>query len=197
MKNTIVLATRNRHKVEEIKLLFSDSVFNLISLSDLPAVPEVEETGETFIENAVIKARQYYLYHKIAVISEDSGLVVPSLNGAPGIYSARYAGEEANYKANNKKLLAEMTDFAGTKRRAYFVCCAVYWDKNTSFSAEGRIDGLITEQESGQSGFGYDPVFLVPDLGKTLAELEPAHKNRISHRHMAFSILKEMLATNL
>jgi XTP/dITP diphosphohydrolase len=187
----IILASKNRYKLEEFREIFNNKA--LSGLDAYPEIEEVHETGATFQENALIKASCYYDRLKHPVIAEDSGLVVPALKGAPGIYSARYAGPGATAVKNNRKLLQEMMDIEDEQRFAYFICCAVYFDGEQTVTAEGRIEGVITREPRGTGGFGYDPVFLIPRYGKTFAELGPVIKNQISHRRQAFQKLRERL----
>lgn len=194
---TIVIATKNRHKVEEIGNIFRPADYRLSDLSAFPDIPEAIEDGDSFAANAAIKARYYYELLKKPVIADDSGLVVAALNGEPGIYSARYAGPEANYENNNLKLLKMLEKFPAGQRQAYFICVAVFWDGSHMVPAEGRLNGMIGFEPRGMNGFGYDPVFMVPGTGKTLAELSAAEKNRISHRFHAFTQLREKLAVSI
>ena len=187
----IILATKNENKIREIRRIFQND--QLAGLSAYPDIKEIEENGTSFQENAILKATGYFKQIKIPVIAEDSGLVVPAIQGAPGIYSARYAGPDANSAENNRKLLLEMKNIPEDQRCAYFICCAVYYDGRQTITAEGRVTGIITRFPRGTSGFGYDPVFLIPEYGKTFAELGLSVKNRISHRRNAFLALKEKL----
>jgi non-canonical purine NTP pyrophosphatase (RdgB/HAM1 family) len=187
----IILATKNKNKVQEIREIFQNN--SLIGLDGLPEIKEIEENGSTFEENALLKATGYFKQLNIPVIAEDSGLVVPALNGSPGIFSARYGGPQADAGENNRKLLREMETIPDRRRTAYFICCAVYYDGKKTFIAEGRVDGMITHTPRGTGGFGYDPVFLIPKYHKTFAELGPAVKNQISHRRQAFIKLKKSI----
>jgi XTP/dITP diphosphohydrolase len=149
---------------------------DLLSLNDMKKVAGIEETGTSFAENALIKAKHYYKYFHMPVIADDSGLVVPSLNGQPGVFSARYAGKSANYQNNNIKLLSAMKNLKDNKRKAFFICHAVYYDHHVLIKAHGRINGIIAKEARGFNGFGYDPLFFIPKIGKTFAELNPAEK---------------------
>lgn len=193
MKSNILLATKNRNKVIEILDIFKITPYNFVTLNDFPIVEEPEENGSSFEENAMIKANYYWDQIKIPVITEDSGLVVPALKGEPGILSARYASEKANYQANNKKLLLKMSHLKGTAREAYFICHAVYKDGATLLSQEERVDGIIATLPRGENGFGYDPIFIIPEFGKTFAELPSGAKNKISHRYRALYKLYEQI----
>lgn len=184
MKKTIVIATRNKGKLEEFKVILADKYDEILSLSDFDAFPEIEETGSSFRENAFIKAKAACDFLEVDAIADDSGLVVEALGGAPGIYSARYAGKNASDHENNEKLLLELE--GKENRDAKFVCCiALVLKDGTRKFFEGECRGRIISEKRGTSGFGYDPVFYVPRYGKTIAELGPEIKNKISHRAMA------------
>ena len=189
----IVIASRNKHKITELEALLSTYIdgVKLLSLDDVGLFEDVEENGRNFEENAFIKARYAAKSGKIS-IGDDSGLCVDSLGGAPGIFSARYAGEHGNDAANNAKLLDDLKDKAD--KSASFVCTiACVMPDGTEFSAEGRADGVITDKASGKGGFGYDPIFLLPELGKTFADLTAEEKNAISHRGRAVKAFAERL----
>jgi XTP/dITP diphosphohydrolase len=189
----IVLASGNQGKIREIQAILHDhpilpqSQFN---------VPEAEETGSTFIENAIIKARNAAHYAKGPAIADDSGLVVDALHGEPGVISARYAGANASDEANVQKVLQAMQGVPESQRTARFVCVLVFMehaDDPTPVVAQGSWEGLIMEQPTGDNGFGYDPVFWVPDHGCSSAQLAPEVKNAISHRGQALRRLTEQL----
>ena len=166
------------------------------SLADYPDVPEAVEDGDTFLENARKKAAHYQQLLKVPTIADDSGLVVDALNGAPGVYSARYAGEPGNDRKNNEKLLAELEARGAVdaaRRTARFMCAMVYLDGGTVIDAQGRVEGHIGTEFRGGNGFGYDPLFVVEDTGMTAAELPPERKNVISHRGRALRRLVEKL----
>ena len=190
MQKKILIASKNVDKVNEIKSIFN---LDLLSLKDLKNVTEIEETGNSFTENALIKAKYYYKLFLMPVIADDSGLVVPALNGEPGIFSARYAGKNASYEDNNMKLLAAMKNLKKDKRKAFFICHAVYYDQDVLIETQGKITGIILEKPQGLNGFGYDPLFFLPKTGKTFAELSSTEKNKMSHRYHAFNGLKEKL----
>ena len=190
----IVIASKNENKVAEIERILAPFSIRIRSLNSFKDLDDVDETGDSFIANAILKSEYYHLYLDHPVISDDSGLVVPALNGEPGIFSARYAGMHANYQKNNEKLLKRMAGLENGQREAYFICVAVYKDSNTLLSAEGRVYGRIIYQARGNNGFGYDPVFFHPESGKTFAELESEEKNRISHRSQALQALAEQLS---
>jgi len=192
---TIVLASNNKNKVKEFKEIFSD--YNVLLLNDIGFTDEIEETGETFLENAFIKAKTIHLFLKdknldYDVVSDDSGLCVEALNGAPGVYSARYAGIHGNDDENIRKLLKELE--GKDNRKAYFICFIVLYKSNGKYyDVEGKIYGTITNEKIGDDSFGYDPVFLSDDLGKTFGEASSEEKNKVSHRGRAIKQLKILL----
>ncbi len=183
-RKTIVIATRNKGKLREFRSILADGYEEILSLADFEEVPEIKETGLSFRENAFIKAKTTSDFLGMDAVGDDSGLVVDALEGAPGIYSARYAGKGPSDNENNQKLLSELK---GEKNRnARFVCCiALVLAVGTQEFFEGECHGQIIHEKRGQSGFGYDPVFYVSQYGKTMAELGPDIKNRISHRAIA------------
>ncbi|XNK07050.1 RdgB/HAM1 family non-canonical purine NTP pyrophosphatase [Haemophilus influenzae] len=195
MKQKIVLATGNKGKVKEMADVLSDFGFEVIAQTDL-GIESPEETGLTFVENALLKARYASEKSGLPAIADDSGLVVSALNGAPGLYSARYAGEEGNDAKNREKLLAELAHVAQDKRQAKFVSCIVFLQHPTDPSpiiSEGECCGVIGFEEKGENGFGYDSLFFSPEQGCTFAELETVEKKKISHRAKALSVLKNKL----
>lgn len=192
---SIVLATGNPGKVRELQALLKALDLEILPQSAF-TVPEIEETGLSFVENALLKARHAALHSGRPAIADDSGLVVDALHGAPGIYSARYAGPEATDLANVEKLLDELRTVPEVERSARFYCALVYLrhpGDPMPLICEGIWEGIITEAPRGTGGFGYDPVFFVPSEGKTAAELEPAVKNRLSHRGQALAALLRRL----
>lgn len=196
----IVLASANRNKIRELQALLTKEIgdgFTVLSLSDIGFKGEIDENGKTFEENAMIKARAVAKLGYIGV-GDDSGLSVNALSGAPGVFSARYAGEHGNDALNNEKLLREME---GTgDRRASFVCvlaCAFPEDEKKNFTVRGECPGDILLAARGTDGFGYDPLFFYPPLGKTFAELTVKEKNEISHRGRAMRLFAEKLKKNL
>jgi XTP/dITP diphosphohydrolase len=167
---------------------------HLSSLMDYPALPEIVEDGDSFLENALKKARVVSTLTGETVLADDSGIEVEALDGAPGIYSARYAGEDANDEKNIRKLLSDLKGVAFENRGAAFRCILVLYPANGRCEIfEGRWEGVIAEKPVGQGGFGYDPVFFLPGEGMTVAQLSSEVKNRISHRAQAFAKLKEKL----
>jgi len=190
----IVLATRNQHKIEEIKKILSNLKIEILTLSDFPEVSEIEETGKSLEENAVLKAKKVFRATGIPALADDSGLEVEALNGAPGVMSARFAGPGCSYKDNNLKLLGFLKDIPEEKRGAIFRCVvALALSQYDIRIVEGRVKGFITQKEIGENGFGYDPVFFYPELGKTFAELVTEEKNKVSHRGIAFRKAKELI----
>lgn len=191
-KQKIIFASRNRGKAKEVNAILGAEKYEVLTLHDFPDIPEIEETGTTFYENAVIKAKAVYELLRTPVIADDSGLCVDQLGGAPGVYSARFAGKDAGDKTNTQKLLKELTG-KPVPHPAKFVCCAVYYDGNRLISADGEIHGEIIPTPRGTGGFGFDPVFLPTGRTETMAELAPEEKNSISHRFRAFDRLKKLL----
>ena len=189
----IIFASQNYGKVKEVVQILDGLEAEIISLVDLNEQIEIIEDGDSFEANALIKAKQVYNKFKLPTIADDSGLVVEQLNGAPGIYSARYAGEDGNDKANNEKLLEELKKYPHP-HIAKFVCAAVYFDGRKLHTAVGEFKGRIIDEERGKNGFGYDPLFVPDGYSVTSAELEPEVKNSISHRFNAFNKLKEILS---
>lgn len=190
----IILASHNLHKVAEMKTVLRDLFVEIITLDDYPEVGDIEETGKTLKENALLKARIVNRITGIPAIGDDTGLEVDSLNGAPGVYSARYAGEQASYEDNVKKLLAEMINIGENERTARFRTVAAFVDGETELTSEGKIEGMITFEPKGTSGFGYDPLFFIPEMNCTFAELSTEEKNRISHRGHALQNLYKHLS---
>jgi XTP/dITP diphosphohydrolase len=185
----LVLATRNQGKVAEFRTLFNGIDVDIRDLGQFGPIPEVQEDGETFEENAVKKARFTARVLGFPAVADDSGLTVGALKGEPGVRSARYAGEGATDDANNLKLLNEMTGIQD--RRAVFLCViAIAVPRGPALIYEGRCEGVITETPTGQGGFGYDPLFYYPPEGKTFAEMTAREKNRVSHRGRAMAELR-------
>ena len=190
----IVLASGNPGKVREIRRILAEFGVEIVPQTDL-GVGDAEETGSSFVENALIKAKHASLLTGLPAIADDSGLVVDALDGRPGVYSARYSGAAATDDSNIDKLLSELRGVPDDERTAAFHCCAVYvsTDGSTSLVAEGRWHGMILTQRRGTGGFGYDPVFFDPECGRSAAELGPELKNARSHRGKALAALAEML----
>lgn len=182
----LLVATGNQGKLKEIRKLLENSAIEIIGLDQLDNPPDVIEDGDTFTANAQKKALEMAEFSGYLTLADDSGLVVDALGGAPGVYSARYAGEQGDDSANNGKLLLEMKEVADADRKAAFHCVvALAWPDGRCESYSGQLSGLILRDARGADGFGYDPLFLVPEYGKTTAELPLEIKNRISHRGMA------------
>ncbi|MCO6540316.1 MAG: XTP/dITP diphosphatase [Gilliamella sp.] len=193
----IVLATNNQGKVNELQILLANAGFDIIAQSQFN-IPDADETGLTFIENALLKARHTAKLTGLSAIADDSGLAVDALDGQPGIYSARYAGEHGNDKSNNQKLLKALQNIPKEKRTAYFYCALVFMrheNDPTPIICLGKWDGLILNEEQGDGGFGYDPLFYVPELGCTAAQLTKEQKSQISHRGQALKQLIEKIKT--
>jgi XTP/dITP diphosphohydrolase len=190
----LFVATGNKGKLKELEALLSGAVAAILSPADFPGLPEVVEDGATFRENAEKKARHAARFTGKPAIADDSGLVVDALDGAPGVYSARFAGHGATDAANNAKLLADMVHVPPEGRTAAFHCVlALCLPDGECRTFTGELAGTLLEAPRGEGGFGYDPLFLVPEFGQTLAELPLATKNRISHRAKALARLKEFL----
>ncbi|MDR3625768.1 MAG: RdgB/HAM1 family non-canonical purine NTP pyrophosphatase [Ignavibacteriaceae bacterium] len=190
--NKIIFATKNRGKIREVNDILKSSNIELVSLLDLGNVPEIVEDGLTFEDNAKIKAEIIFKTYGIPAMGDDSGLVVEQLDGRPGVYSARYAGEDATDDENNKKLLLELNNYS-EPHHARFVCSAVYYDGNRFLTAYGEVKGIIIKEQRGDNGFGYDPLFLPDGYTLTSGELSLEEKNKISHRAIAFRNLKKLI----
>jgi XTP/dITP diphosphohydrolase len=182
----LLVATRNKHKLKELAALLGDLPLELISTADMPNLPGVVEDGATIRDNAIKKAIQTARMARKLTVADDTGLEVDALKGEPGVRSARFAGDEATYHENNKKLLQLLDDVPYEKRSARFRCCVAIADENGLYDCvEGICNGTIIEAERGGGGFGYDPLFLADGQTKTFAGLSPEVKNRISHRAKA------------
>ncbi|MGE5443704.1 MAG: XTP/dITP diphosphatase [Ignavibacteriales bacterium] len=187
-----MLATKNRGKIEEFISLLRGVFQKIMTLTDLDSAPDIVEDGNTFRENALKKARFISEFTQKLVLADDSGLEVEALGGRPGIFSSRYAGEGARDKDNIDKLLRELSGLSNRKGR--FVCSiALVSPDGKEIVAEGACEGIIIDEPRGESGFGYDPVFLIPEMNKTFAELGPEEKNRISHRARAVKALISLI----
>lgn len=186
----LVIATRNKHKLEEIRAIFSPDALDLSSALDFPDIPDVVEDGLTFEDNAIKKAATLACATGCWALADDSGLEVEALEGRPGVYSARYAGEPADYEANNRKLLAELQ--GQSNRRAHFRCVVALADPSGKTRVvQGRCDGVIIDRLRGRAGFGYDPLFVPDGYTETFAEMSAEVKNRISHRARALAEAKQ------
>ncbi|MBN2120977.1 MAG: RdgB/HAM1 family non-canonical purine NTP pyrophosphatase [Candidatus Omnitrophica bacterium] len=194
----LIIATANKKKFKEIKKILGKNTFRIKYLLDFKERPRIVESGRSFFENARIKAIKTSLFYDSLALGEDSGLQVLALGGRPGIFSSRFAGKTADDKKNIDKLLKELKGVAYPKRKARFFCCAVLAYKGKVVGKfEGSLQGFISFKTEGGSGFGYDPVFFVPELKKTLAQVPPKVKNRLSHRYKAISKFSKFLRNYL
>lgn len=191
--DAIVLATRNKGKIREFNILLEPFGLTVRSLDEFPEIGEIPETGETFVENAFIKARAVAEATGLVAVADDSGIEVDALNGAPGVYSARFAGSECDDHANNEKLLAELKGVPDEKRTARYRCVmAAAAPNGAEISTDGAYEGRIAHEYKGDGGFGYDVIFLDTELGRHAAELSPEEKHARSHRGEAIRKLLEV-----
>ncbi len=190
----IIFATGNKDKVKEIQMILADLGVEVVTMKDAGITIDIEENGVTYEENAMIKARAVAAYTDAIVMADDSGLEIDYLNKEPGVYSARYLGEDTSYRIKNANLISRLEGVPDDKRTARFVCAigAVFPD-GTEVTTRGTIEGIIGYEEKGSNGFGYDPIFFVPKFGKTTAELSDEEKNQVSHRGNALRLMKEEL----
>ena len=193
----IVLATHNHDKEIELQHSLRGLGVEICSLSEYPDIGEIEETGATLLENSLLKAHTVHDRTGLPAIADDTGLEVDALDGAPGVYSARFAGADATYEDNLNKLLFSMEEVSEERRSARFRTVISFVDGNQELWTEGHIDGKIIDFPRGNSGFGYDPVFYIPQLEKTFAELSTEEKNKISHRGLALQKLRKILVNVL
>ena len=192
--NKIIIASKNRGKISEIRKILSMENIEILDLQALAFNGDIDESGSDFKENALIKAGEVFSRYRLTVMADDSGLSVPYLGGKPGVFSARFAGPEAGDEENNNLLLEKLRGTAKGERKAWFTCAAVfYYDNGKYFYSEGRIDGVITHTPAGKNGFGYDPLFFIPAIGKTMAQLTEDEKNEVSHRAQAFKRIKRYI----
>ncbi len=189
----ILLATHNRNKIIEIKNALSGSGFEILSLNDMPDLPDVVEDGDTLEHNSLKKAREIFEHTGITTLADDTGLEVEYLNGEPGVYSARWAGEGCTYDDNNRKMLRELEGVPEHLRNAEFRCVITLYGKDVLKTSEGVLKGRIIEKARGVQGFGYDPVFIPDGFDLTLAEMSLEDKNSISHRGQAVKKMAEMI----
>ncbi|WP_035618164.1 XTP/dITP diphosphatase [Lacticigenium naphthae] len=188
----LLIATTNEGKANEFRPLFESKGIKIKTLKDYPDFPEVEETGFTFEDNALLKAETLSKALNIPVLADDSGLVVDALDGQPGVFSARFAGEEKNDAANNAKLLSELAGIPFDERTAHFHCAlALAIPQKKSLIVEGKVEGIILPVPRGENGFGYDSLFFVPNLNKSMAELPKNEKNKYSHRAKAIENMEK------
>ena len=189
---TLIVATGNKHKLQEIQAIFKD--VRVISAREAGYLGDPEETGATFEENAIIKATAISKLSGCLVLADDSGLEVDYMDKMPGIYSARWMGEDTSYRIKNKAIIDKLEGVPDEKRTARFVCAiAAAFPDGRVVTKRGTIEGIIGYEERGENGFGYDPIFFLPEYGKTTAELSPEEKNQISHRGRALELIKSEL----
>lgn len=194
MVGKIVFATGNAGKVKEIQMIMEDTGMEVVSMKEAGICVDIEENGETYEENALIKARAVAALTDAIVMADDSGLEIDYLNKEPGVHSARYLGEDTPYSIKNAKLIERLEGVEDEKRTARFVCAiAAVMPDGKELTTRATIEGRIGYEEKGSHGFGYDPIFFVPEYGKTTAELTEEEKNKISHRGKALQLMKEEL----
>lgn len=190
----LLVASTNAKKLRELKDLLADLPFTLSSLNDLPGYEEVEETGKTFEENACLKAQGYARQSGLLTLAEDSGLCCDALEGAPGIYSARFSGEEKSDHANNLKVLRLLEKLPDNCREAHFISVAAIAEPGRIIGvAQGKVHGYVSREIRGERGFGYDPIFYYPPFQKTFGEVDVALKHQVSHRRKSLEKVKEIL----
>lgn len=198
MENTIIFATGNEGKMREIRSILADTGYAVISMKEAGIQADIVEDGKTFEENALIKAKAVARHTKAIVLADDSGLEVDYLNKEPGIYSARYLGEDTSYRVKNQNLIDRLEGVEDEKRTARFVCAiAAVFPDGEHLITRGEVEGRIGYEERGEGGFGYDPVFYLPEYGKSTAELTEEEKNAVSHRGKALRRMKEELQNKL
>ena len=194
MKDKLIIASNNAGKIREIREIMEDYGKEIISQKEAGIDLDVEENGTTFEENALIKCRAIHKLTGAMVLADDSGLEIYYLNKEPGVYSARYLGHDTPYEVKNQIILDRLKDAKGEERSTRYVCAmAVIMPDGREFCALGTVEGLIAEKPSGNGGFGYDPIFFVPEYGKTMAELTPDEKNAISHRGRALRAVRKLV----
>lgn len=192
----IVFATTNEGKVKEIKEILGDFPIEVVSMKEMGITADIEENGTTFEENSLIKARALAKLTGLPALADDSGLEVDYLNGEPGIYSARYLGRDTDYDYKNNYIIDKLSGAKGEDRSARFVCViSLVLPDGREFVERGVVEGLIGYEQKGENGFGYDPIFYLPEYGKTSAEIPPEEKNRISHRGKALTAMKKLIVT--
>ncbi len=194
MAGRIIFATGNAGKIKEINMIMQDMGMQVVSMKDAGIVIDIEENGTTYEENAMLKARAVAAYTDDIVMADDSGLEIDYLNKEPGVYSARYMGEDTSYRIKNANLIDRLEGVPDEKRTARFVCAiAAVLPDGTELHTRATIEGRIGYEERGANGFGFDPIFYVPEFGKTTAELSEEEKNQVSHRGKALELMKEEL----
>jgi len=189
----LIIATHNSDKEKELRSVLDDCPVEVMSLEQFSEIGDIEETGSTLYENAKLKADTVNRITNLPCLGDDTGLEVDALDGAPGVYSARYAGDNVSYKDNVIKLLGELRSTPSEKRTARFRTIIFYTDGERELYTQGEIQGIITKSPRGSNGFGYDPVFYIPELKKTMAELKSAEKNKLSHRGQAMGKFRKLL----
>lgn len=190
----IIFATGNAGKMREIRMILADLGLEVLSMREAGISTDIEENGATFEENALIKAKAIAALCGDIVLADDSGLEIDALNGEPGVYSARYMGEDTSYHIKNKNLIDRLEGVADEERTARFVCAiAAVLPDGRVLESKGTIEGRIGYEERGENGFGYDPIFMLPEYGKSTAELSAETKNELSHRGKALRLMKEQL----
>ena len=192
----IILATHNLDKCKELQASFNDTKIKVFTLKDFPEISDIVEDGDSLEANAFIKSRTVFHKTGIPTISDDTGLFISALNGEPGIFSARYSGENCSYMDNVNKVLIEMNNIDKPLRKATFKTVVTYVSKDLELVAEGSVKGIITKKPKGNKGFGYDPIFYVPELQKTFAEMDINEKQKISHRSRAIDNLQKLFREN-
>ena len=193
----LIIATHNNDKKIEMQYALKDLEVKILSLDSFPEIGEIEESGSTLLENSFIKAKEVYWKTGIPTLADDTGLEVEFLNGAPGVYSARYAGKNVTYEDNVKKLLSELSGVEKKLRVAQFRTVISFFSAKKELWVDGRIEGIITEKPIGEKGFGYDSVFFVPDRDLTFAQMGREEKNKISHRGLALKKMVKLLKENI
>lgn len=194
----IIFATTNQGKMNEIRMILSDLDVELVSLKEAGIHADIVEDGKTFEENALIKARKICELTGEMILADDSGLEVDYLSGAPGVYSARFLGEDTPYSVKNRYIIDQLKDAVGQERSARFVCAiAAVFPDGREIVTRGTVEGLIGYEEKGTNGFGYDPIVYVPEFGMTTGEMDPEKKNEISHRGKALRQMRELIRESL
>lgn len=190
----LIFATGNENKMKEIRMILADCGYEILSMKQAGIDIDIVEDGTTFEENAIIKATAISKLAGCVVLADDSGLEVDAMDKAPGVYSARFMGEDTSYDIKNKAIIDKLEGLSGEDRSARFVCAiaAAFPDGRVEVK-RGTIEGQIAYEPAGENGFGYDPIFYVPEFGKTTAELSPEEKNKVSHRGKALTMIKEVL----
>lgn len=198
MKNKIIFATSNQGKMDEIKMIMKDCKFPIVSMKEAGISADIVEDGKTFEENAIIKAKTIMELTGCITLADDSGLEVDYINKEPGVYSARYLGEDTSYDIKNQSIIDRLKEATRSERSARFVCAiAACFPDGRTFTTLGTIEGEIGYEEKGEYGFGYDPILYVPEYGKTTGEMLPEFKNNISHRGIALRKMEEILKREL